>query len=118
MYERLISLSRENYEVSGHLEQEFIDADRATRREMVLNFGEFVSKRPELVNLFFGISLHIQLLNYLGEDIKVNTGDNNTINGILIEADEGEIRVENRNGTTDINMNEIFFIEVLNMKEA
>ncbi len=99
MYKRLISLSRKDYEIFEHLEQEFIDADRATRREMVLNFGEFVSKRPELVNLFFGISLHLQLLKYLGKDIKVNTDDDNTINGKLLEADEGEIRVENRNGT-------------------
>ena len=83
---------------------------------MVLNFGEFVSKRPELVNLFFGIPLHLQLLKYLGKDIKVKTDDDNIIDGILFEAVEGKIRVENRNGSLEINMDQICFLEVLNMK--
>ena len=87
-----------------------------TRREMVLNFGEFVAKRPGLVNLFFGIPLHIQLLNYLGEDVKVKTDNHHIIEGTLFEADEGKIRVENRNGPTEINMDQICFLEVINMK--
>ncbi|WP_397429061.1 hypothetical protein, partial [Peribacillus simplex] len=110
--ERLISLSREECETSKLQEQEFIDADRSTRREMVLNFGDFVSKRPELVNLFFGIPLHVQLLQYLGKDIKVKTDDHNIIEGTLFEADEGKIQVENRNGPIEIDLNQICFLEI------
>ncbi len=112
MNERLISLSREECETSKLQEQEFIDADRSTRREMVLNFGDFVSKRPELVNLFFGIPLHVQLLQYLGKDIKVKTDDHNIIEGTLFEADEGKIQVENRNGPIEIDLNQICFLEI------
>ena len=66
-----------------------------------------MSKKSTKIHFFTRQLVHVSLLF-----------PNNLIKGILIEADEGEIRVENRNGTTDINMNEIFFIEVLNMKEA
>lgn len=114
--ERLISLSREKDARSKQQEQEFIDADRSTKREMVLNFGNFVSKKPELVNLFFGILLHVQLLKYLGEDIKVKTDDHVIIEGTLFKANEGNIQVENKNGTIDINLNQICFLEVINMK--
>ena len=115
-YELLISLSKKECAGSNHQEQEFIDADTVTRREMVLNFGDFVAKRPELVNLFFGITLYQQLQNYLGEDMRITTEDPNIIEGTLFEADEGKIRVKNTEGSTEIKMEQICFLEVMNMK--
>ena len=114
--ERIGSLEREVCETSEQQEQELIEADQNTRRQMVLNFGDFVSKRPELVNLFFGNLLHLQLLNYRGKDVNVKTDDHHIIKGRLFEVDEGKIQVENRNGSTEINMDQICFLEVLNMK--
>jgi len=113
LYERIISLSRVDCEKLDHQEQAFIDADRCTRRELVLNFGDFVSKRPELVNLFFGLPLHIELLNYLGKDIRVETADNHVIVGTLFKVGRGRIQIENRNGPTEIIMYKICFLEVI-----
>ena len=112
MNKRLISLSREECETSKLHEKELINADCLTRREMVLIFGDIVSKRPQLVNLFFGILLHVQLLQYLGKDIKVKTDDHTIIEGTLIEADEGKIQIENRNGSIEVDLDQICVLEI------
>lgn len=96
----------------NHDEQAFLHADRTTRREMVLNFGDFVSKNPELVNLFFGLSLHRHLKHYLGKDIKVKTDDHRIVEGTLFKVELEKIKVKNRYQTKEIDWREICFLEV------
>lgn len=95
-----------------HDEQEFLHADRTTRREMVLNFGDFVSKNPELVNLFFGLSLHMHLKHYLGKDIKVKTNDHRMMEGTLVKVESEKVKVKNKDKSKEISWNEICFLEV------
>ena len=64
LYDQLISVARDECEHVKHQEQELIDVDRKVRRELAFNFGDFVSKNPELVNLFFGIPLFKQLKEF------------------------------------------------------
>ena len=109
--------SREKLRITKHHlhdEQEFLHTDRTNRRKLVLNFGDFVSKDPELVNLFFGLSLHMHLEHYLGKDIKVKTDDSRMMEGILYKVESERIKVKNRNKSKEINMNEICFLEIIN----
>lgn len=95
-----------------HDEQEFLHADRTTRRKLVLNFGDFVSKDPELVNLFFGLTLHLHLKHYLGKDIKVKTDNQRMIEGTLFKVESERIKVKNGYESQKIEMNDICFLEV------
>ena len=113
LYSHLISIARDECAPEEH-EPEFICANQATRREMTFNFGEFVSKNPDLVNLFFGIPLHRQLKQFLGKDVKGKTGEE-LFCGTLVKVDEGTIRILNKTGEEDINIDELCFIEVLDI---
>lgn len=116
LYDRLISVARDECEHVKQPEQELIDVDRKVRRELAFNFGDFVSKKPELVNLFFGIPLFKQLKEFLGGDVKVKMFDE-VIVGTLVKVDEGSIQVLKKNDNKiEINLNEICFVKVFNLK--
>jgi hypothetical protein len=116
LYDRLIYVARDECEHVKQPEQELIDVDRKVRRELAFNFGDFVSKKPELVNLFFGIPLYKQLKEFLGGDVKVKIFDEEIV-GTLVKVDEGVIQVLKRNDNKiEINLNEICFIKVVNLK--
>ena len=115
-YNRLISIAGDECEHVKQPEQELIDIDRKTRRELAFNFGSFVSKNPELVNLFFGNSLFKQLKGYLGDDIKVRTFNKEVI-GTLVKVDKATIHVLKKNDKElAINLDEICFVKVFNLK--
>ena len=116
LYDRLISVARDECEHVKQSEQALIDVDRKIRRELAFNFGEFVSKKPELVNLFFGIPLFKQLKEFLGEEVEVKTFDEK-IFGTLVKVDEGSIQIIKKNDIKiEYNLNEICYIKILNLK--
>lgn len=116
LYDRLISVAIDECEHVKQPEQELIDVNRKVRRELAFNFGDFVSKKPELVNLFFGIPLFKQLKEFLGGDVKVKTFHEEIV-GTLVEVDEGAIQILKKNDQKkEINLNEICFVKVLNLK--
>jgi hypothetical protein len=115
-YDRLISVARDKCEHVKQPEQELIDVNRKVRRELAFNFGDFVSKNPELVNLFFGIPLFKQLKEFLGKDVKVKIFDEEIV-GTLVKVDEGSLRILKKNDKEmEINLNEICFVKVFNLK--
>jgi len=114
LYNNLISIARGKCEPDGQ-EPEFICTNQATRRELTFNFGEFVSKQPDLVNLFFGIPLHVQLKEFIGKDVKGQSGEQ-FFYGTLVKVDNGNIQILNKMGEVNINIDELCFIEVLNLK--
>lgn len=113
LYSHLISIARDKCELDEH-EPEFICANQATRRELTFNFGEFVSENKDLINLFFGIPLYVQLKEFLGKDVKGKT-DEAFFCGTLVKADNGNIQILNKMGEEDISIDEICFIEVLDI---
>ena len=113
-YNRLIFIKRDECDVPER-EPEFLDADRKTRRELAFNFGEFVKKDPDLVNLFFGIPLFKQLKEFIGEDVKVRVGEY-ILSGLLVCVDEGSIQLQCREEKIEIDMGDICFVEVLDQK--
>lgn len=115
LYDQLLSIARaDNYE-EEYPEDSLLDVDFYTRRELAFNFGEYVSKNPNLINLFFGIPLFLKLKQFLGNDVKVKTFEE-FYYGTLICVDEGTIVVKNKNGEKNININEVCYLEVINLK--
>lgn len=109
-HEHLHSLAREIDELTER-DQVFIDADKNTKKQLVLNFGEFVSKQPKLINLFFGNPLHLQLKKYIGSEIKVEM-DGKKVTGNLYRVKEGEIQIKKHKKVVRINRKSICFIEL------
>lgn len=104
LFERLISLSRLQKDQEGN------EIDLPFNKELVLNFGKFVSKKPELINLFFGIPLHKQLKEYIGENVQVKT-DKKLVSGTLVSVDEENIVIKELRRENRIDFKDICFLE-------
>ncbi|GAB0166646.1 hypothetical protein LSPCS325_00830 [Lysinibacillus sp. CTST325] len=111
LYTRLISLSH----INNSQEEEPYDLEMLKNKALVLNFGEFVSKRPSLINLFFGIPLYQQLQNYIRETVQVKT-DQLMKTGTLLSATENNIHIKNQKGNHHVNINDITFLQILKNK--
>ena len=110
-YMRICELQYDSCE-EMHLEheshQELIDIDPCLRREIVLNFGETVIKNPNLINIFFGIPLYLELLKLLDCRIAVKVlGQNDDIVGILIGSAEDKICIKINKLVQEIKIAEI-----------
>ena len=106
LYEKLVSISH----INKFHEQEPYVKELIKNKEIVLNFGNFVSKRPKLINLFFGIPLYLQLQNFIGKDIQVKT-DMQMVSGNLVSVDENNIQIKNLRRVKQVNINDTCFIE-------
>ncbi|KMK75129.1 hypothetical protein [Alkalihalobacillus pseudalcaliphilus] len=102
----------------GH-HQELINIDTCMRRQLVLNFGEFVSQSPFLLNLFYGLSLEVYLLSFIGCSIRIvveieepNNEENDNIVGKLVDTDEGQLFIEQKDQVDSVNVEEICFIKI------
>ncbi|TRZ39954.1 hypothetical protein CEQ21_03150 [Niallia circulans] len=95
LFERICLLKHENNdaETFDH-EQELLHIDKCLRREITFHFGEIVGRSPELINIFFGIPLHLYMLPFIGCKIEVKTDEEVLISGILCEVDENQFRLE------------------------
>lgn len=97
----------------GHHGGELADADPELRRNLVLNFGRVVSCSPELINLFFGIPLYLQLLHHVGCKVVVVT-ERQAVKGVLCESEEGRIQVRTGEQVLEqVNMQEICYVKLL-----
>lgn len=90
LFERLASITRLNNDQEHKQDAK----ERKVNKELVLNFGEFVSTQPNLINLFFGIPLHTLLQNYIGENVEVKT-DKQIVSGTLVTVDETNLQIKN-----------------------
>ncbi len=115
LYEQLISLEWDQDAKLDH-EPEFLKTDKETRRQMVFNFGEFVGKRPELVNLFFGLTLQQYLMDFLGKKILIKTIDHYNIKGILSNSDGVRVQIMTQNGLQEIDWGTICYMEIMDLR--
>ncbi|HWL12387.1 MAG TPA: hypothetical protein VNQ57_05305 [Ureibacillus sp.] len=113
LYKKILSIKRDLRE--GADEPEFIDANQELRRELAFHFGEFVSKEPSLINLFFGIQLYRMLKQFLGKDLDV-VSPKGEFSGTLVSVSEGNIRLLTKNGELDFAMDEMCYLKVFNLK--
>jgi hypothetical protein len=113
LYTRICSIEFNHCEKHPHPDQEFLDAEPGIRRQLIFNFGEFVARRRELVNLFFGLFLYKHLNNFKGKDIFVKTLDNNALRGVLTDTEQGRIEIVSKDGTKEADLKNVTYIEVI-----
>lgn len=105
-YERLASVTRseEDHEHKQEMHSQKIN------KELVFNFGKYVSTKPDLINLYFGIPLHMLLQDYIGENVEVKT-DKEKVSGTLATIDENtvQIKIANKNRVKKIPLQAICY---------
>ncbi|MGM9927737.1 MAG: hypothetical protein ACI35P_07265 [Bacillus sp. (in: firmicutes)] len=113
LFERICSVNRNVTHESDEHMQALINVGGCTRRELVLNFGNFVARNPKLANLFFGIALHLQLRAFIGCQVLVKKeGEDELICGILVCSREGHIQIKKKDDLEQINFADICFISI------
>lgn len=116
LYERLCSIRRNAVDehIEGHAHQELSHIDTCFRSFLVLCFGDVVSCYPFLINLFFGIKLHLLLVSLESYAVKLKVeGEEELILGTLVSSDEGRIQLQlNKNEIQQVNFNKICFISI------
>jgi hypothetical protein len=117
LYERICSIRRVTGQTEEHGHQpELIDLDTCSRRAIVLDFGRVVSCDPNLINIFFGLPLHLRLISFLGCRVEAkteNSGEEELIEGKLSDSQEIYIHVQTDSQLEQINFNKLCFIDVL-----
>ncbi|WNS80357.1 hypothetical protein RRU94_23050 [Domibacillus sp. DTU_2020_1001157_1_SI_ALB_TIR_016] len=69
-----------------------LDIDPALRRALMFKFGETVASSPELIHLFFKMTLPIFLLGYIDKKVNIVLARNN-IAGHIHEVDEETVTI-------------------------
>lgn len=118
-FERICSIERnvsDKHSEKHAIHQELINADKCVKRDLVLRFGEVVSRDPKLINLFFGIRLFLLLNSFLGHEVSVKTEDQEEeIAGNLIEANKEHVLVQTgENGAKKTDWKNICFLSISN----
>lgn len=91
-------------------EQALIDIDPCFRRELTFNFGETVANDPEMIQLFFRLTLPMFLETIESEKVVVNT-DNEQFHGRLKSTDSENLIIDSTNGEQyKIHLNSVCFI--------
>ncbi|RLL42059.1 hypothetical protein D8M04_15865 [Oceanobacillus piezotolerans] len=84
------------------------DIDPFLRRELAFNFGKTVASSPELIDIFFKLTLPIFLLIHLDKGIKIKL-DNEEIEGILVDVNKESLTIINE-GSREIPIQSICFL--------
>ncbi|MCM3387110.1 hypothetical protein M3649_03060 [Ureibacillus chungkukjangi] len=115
LYKNLLSIKMKECIEEFDLEPEFIDADKNLRRKLAFNFGEFVAKNPNFINLFFGIPLFFMLKQFCGKEICIFT-TKGMVKGTLSGIDMEHVKLLNNSGEINIDIDEICYLKVINLK--
>ncbi|QCR32293.1 hypothetical protein [Lysinibacillus sp. SGAir0095] len=115
LYKNLLSIKKDDCKEEFELDPEFIDAEKNLRRQLAFNFGEFVSKNPNFINLFFGIPLFFMLGQFCGKDIVIVTAQGQ-FKGTLSGVDEDSIELVNKKGKFHLEFDEVCYLKVFNLK--
>lgn len=115
LYKNLLSIKKADCIEGIDLDPEFIDAEKNLRRQLAFNFGEFVSKNPNFINLFFGIPLFFMLKQFCGKDFVIVTTEGQ-FKGTLSGVEEDSVELINKRGKFHVEFDEICYLKVLNLK--
>jgi len=97
-FAKLLTVARSRRHVPsthGHHE-ELAGLSPELKRALVLDFANTVSRRPELINIFFGLPLHLRLASFCGERVRVKTdqGDGTIVSGVLVGTSDNAFEVQ------------------------
>lgn len=112
-YNRIIAIKVDDIDLDNKKCLTYID--KSVRRELAFNFGEYVTKNPGFLNLFFGLSLFRKLQDYLGKNVTVKT-DEGQWRGVLIRTKFNELILQNQNEKYEVNLNSICYLKVHDLK--
>lgn len=84
-YEQITCIKPSNRFAEPEKEPRLLDIKPCFRRELTFNFGEVVASSPELIQIFYKMTLKIYLLLVVDEQIRVVT-DDESIQGILCDV--------------------------------
>lgn len=119
LYQRVCKVERNsnNHECEyseSHVHNELEGISKYLRQDIVLNFGKVVSKDPELINIFFGIPLYLQLVNFIGCKVKINIEDSlAVVNGTLVESTKDKICIKTlEDNIEQINIRDIYSMTI------
>lgn len=96
-FRRIAELKRTAEPPCDERQPELLCLDDSSRRSLVLCFGSTVAGDPQLINLFFGIPLWLQTLEFAGCEVQVKTDDPaplSQVKGRLAGADEHALHVQ------------------------
>lgn len=120
-FQRICSVKHSHTGAQHQHHPELQHIDEKLRRQLVLHFGQVVSKSPFLINLFFGLSLELFLLCFIGQSILVaidHKGKIKKIKGKLIDSEEQQIKLLVYGQRKSIHLDEVCFIQVSHMDES
>jgi hypothetical protein len=95
-FEKIRLINPENRLADPPNEPQLIDIDPCLRSAITFNFGETVASSPELIQIFFGISMKIYLLLLLNKKIKLMLVDEE-LNGTVMNVYEESLTIRIRN---------------------
>lgn len=86
------------------------EIDPCLRRALTFNFGETVASSPELIDIFFKMTLPIFLLTHIDKPVIIKTADEK-LEGTLICVNQESLTISNGN-MRDIPFESICFIKI------
>jgi hypothetical protein len=114
-FEKIDSLQYEGKDQDKKHHQDLIHLNRQIKRELVLHFGEVVSRNPELVNLFFGIPLHLMLVHYKDRMVNLKVEKlSNGVSGKLVEVEGNSLQIFKNDETVQIPLEKVCLLEIEN----
>jgi hypothetical protein len=110
LFEKICSVQHHETKEAHQLhEGELAHLDICSKRELVLNFGEVVSKSPFLLNLFFGLNLDVFLLEFVDCHIRLVL-ENEEIEGVLLDTDREQLLIKTKEGKEKMILENICFM--------
>lgn len=109
-FQRICALQHTGEIDEGH-HPSLTHIDDKLRRALVLRFGEVVSQSPDLINIFFGIPLHLRMQSFRGAWLQIRTEeDRHGMVGCLEKADKSSLVLSIEKEKTSVPIDRIYMI--------
>jgi hypothetical protein len=105
-FEQVTCIEPRNRFAQPEEEPRLRDIEPCFRRRLTFNFGEVVGSSPELIQIFFGLTLKIYLLLLIGKEVRFVTDEDN-IKGILYDIFDESFTLKAEDRMIEIPISEI-----------
>ena len=83
-------------------EPALLNIDPCLRRAITFDFGRTVASSPELMEIFFRLTIAVFLLIHLGKEVKIKIEGNEEVQGTLLEVNKESVVISKRNDKEQI----------------
>ncbi|WP_246938569.1 hypothetical protein [Bacillus pinisoli] len=105
-FEQILLVKLKNRFAEPNPEPNLADIDPCFRRKLTFNFGEVVSSSPELIQIFFRLTIKIYMMLLVGEKVKV-TLDGVKMKGIICDVHDESFTLKMKNKEREIPLNNL-----------